>query len=98
MIIRMKKYTFLVYHREYETFLDAVRERGLLHVKERKGGGMDDAALREKMQLLKRVSDAMRFLHTREAQPLENAGTDIDSLKVLHDFEAMRREIGRAHV
>jgi V/A-type H+/Na+-transporting ATPase subunit I len=92
MIIRMKKYTFLVYHREYETFLEAVRERGLLHVKERKGGEMDDATLREKMQLLKRISDAIKFLHLREAEPVENAETDVDSLKVLHDFEAMRRE------
>ena len=92
MIIRMKKYTFLVYHKEYETFLDAIRERGLLHVKERKGGEMDDAALREKMLLLKRISDATRFLHQREVEPVENTGTDIDSLKVLHDFEAIRRE------
>ncbi|WP_194831008.1 V-type ATP synthase subunit I [Prolixibacter sp. SD074] len=88
----MKKYTFLVYHREYETFLEAVRERGLLHVKERKGGEMDDATLREKMQLLKRISDAIKFLHLREAEPVENAGTNVDSLKVLHDFEAMRHE------
>lgn len=91
MIIRMKKYTFLVYHREYETFLDAVRERGLLHVKERKGGEVEDAALREKMQLLKRISDTVQFLHHREIEPVETAG-DIDAMKVLHDFEAMRRE------
>ena len=90
MIIRMKKYTFLVYHREYETFLDAVRERGLLHVKQRKGGD-EDAALREKMQLLKRISDTVQFLHHREAEPVETTG-NIDAMKVLHDFEAMRRE------
>ena len=32
MIEKMRKYSFLVYHREYEAFLDKLREKGVVHV------------------------------------------------------------------
>ena len=32
MIAKMKKLTFLVYHKEYETFLTSLRDLGLVHV------------------------------------------------------------------
>jgi V/A-type H+-transporting ATPase subunit I len=35
MILKMKKYTFLVYHKQYTNFLEKIREIGLLHVIER---------------------------------------------------------------
>ena len=35
MITKMKKYTFLVYHKDYETFLNDVRNLGVVHVAER---------------------------------------------------------------
>lgn len=42
MIEKMTKYTFLVFHKEYDDFLRNLREQGVLHVKEREGG---DASL-----------------------------------------------------
>ena len=41
MITKMKKLTFLVYHKEYETFLNGVRDLGVVHVAE-KQQGVDD--------------------------------------------------------
>ena len=35
MITKMKKLTFLVYHKEYEAFLNGVRELGVVHVAEK---------------------------------------------------------------
>ena len=35
MITKMKKLTFLVYHKEYETFLNGVRDLGVVHVAEK---------------------------------------------------------------
>ena len=32
MITKMKKLTFLVYHKEYEAFLTRIQELGVLHV------------------------------------------------------------------
>lgn len=33
MIVKMSKYAFMVYHKEYDAFLQELRELGVLHVK-----------------------------------------------------------------
>ena len=35
MIAKMKKLTFLVYHKEYDAFLKSIRELGVVHIAER---------------------------------------------------------------
>ena len=47
MITQMKKYTFLVFHREYEAFLEQLREAGVVHITEKAAGMADDAHLQE---------------------------------------------------
>ncbi len=47
MITQMKKYTFLVFHREYEAFLEQLREVGVVHVTKKAAGMADDAHLQE---------------------------------------------------
>ena len=42
MITKMKKLTFLIYHKDYESFLDKIRELGVIHVQERQAGVMND--------------------------------------------------------
>ncbi len=42
MITRMKKLTFLIYHKDYESFLDRIRELGVIHIQERQAGEMND--------------------------------------------------------
>ena len=49
MITKMKKLTFLVYHKEYESFLDRIRQLGVVHVVERQRGEVD-AALQALLQ------------------------------------------------
>ncbi len=49
MITRMKKYTFLVYHKEYEQFLLRLREAGVVHVTEKAEGVADNPQLNEQM-------------------------------------------------
>ncbi len=41
MIAKMKKLTFLIYHQEYETFLQELRELGVVHIVEKKSGEAD---------------------------------------------------------
>ena len=45
MIAKMKKLTFLVYHKEYETFLTSLRDLGLVHVTTRAQGTAANAEL-----------------------------------------------------
>lgn len=41
MIAKMKKLTFLIYHKEYESFLQDLREVGVVHIVERKSGEIE---------------------------------------------------------
>ena len=59
MITQMKKYTFLVFHREYETFLEQLREVGVVHVTEKAAGVADDAHLQE---LLAKADNARKLI------------------------------------
>ena len=55
MITKMKKYTFLVFHREYEEFLSRLRDLGVLHVSEKAEGIATDGQLLMNMQLSERL-------------------------------------------
>ena len=50
MITQMKKYTFLVFHKEYDAFLETLREAGVMHIREKAGGMADDPELQEALQ------------------------------------------------
>ena len=50
MITKMKKYTFLVFHKEYDAFLETLREAGVMHIREKAGGMADDPELQEALQ------------------------------------------------
>lgn len=41
MITRMEKLTFLIYHKAYESFLDQIRELGVVHIVEKQRGEPD---------------------------------------------------------
>ncbi len=65
MIVKMKRYSFLVYHKQYMEFLEKIREIGVLHVIEKPEGISENDALREKMQLAARVKNALKQLEKR---------------------------------
>ncbi len=51
MITQMKKYTFLVFHRDYEPFLEQLREIGVVHVTQKAAGLIEnDEALQAALQ------------------------------------------------
>ncbi len=97
MIIKMRKYSFLVYYKEYTKFLESIREQGVLHVKERGIAEASASTLRDKVLLLTRFNDAIRFLKPRAVEKKDdNPDRKIDGLKVLHDLEALRHELDAA--
>ena len=59
MICKMKKYTFLVYHKEYESFLTLLREVGVMHITEKAEGYVDDPELGT---MLARYDEVQRLL------------------------------------
>ncbi len=61
MIVKMSKYAFMVYHKEYEPFLKLLREQGVVHVKETSSIA-DNELLRSLLALRKRVAVISREL------------------------------------
>ncbi|MDR1259378.1 MAG: ATPase [Tannerellaceae bacterium] len=61
MIVPMQKYAFMVYHKEYDMFLNTLRDLGVVHVKETKPiAGC--AELQELLAGRKRVEETLAFL------------------------------------
>ena len=100
MITQMKKYTFLVFHREYEAFLEQIREAGVVHVTEKAAGMADDEQLQA---LLAKADNARKLLAQGAPDQLLNekaaleqriAATqkEADKMAVWGDFSAARME------
>ena len=100
MITQMKKYTFLVFHREYEAFLEQLRDLGVVHVTEKAAGVADDAHLQE---LLSKADNARKLIAQGAPDQLLNekaaleqriAATqkEADKMAVWGDFSAERME------
>ena len=98
MITQMKKYTFLVFHREYETFLEQLREVGVVHVTEKATGLAEDAHLQE---LLAKADNARKLIAQgapdqllQEKAALESriAATqkEVNKMAIWGDFSAER--------
>ena len=100
MITQMKKYTFLVFHREYEAFLEQLREAGVVHVTEKAAGMAED----EQLQKLLSEVEATRKLIAQGApeqllqekanleQRIAATQKEADKMAVWGDFSAERIE------
>ncbi len=89
MILKMKKYAFLVYHKQYIDFLEKIRDIGVLHVIEKPEGVAENDELREKMQLSVRIKSALKQLEKRipKNATLADYNPDLSGLEVLAKVE-----------
>lgn len=62
MITPMKKYAFLVYHRDYDSFLHGIQELGVVHVIEKQSGVLEDETVRRMHNKLSELQTAANFL------------------------------------
>lgn len=92
MIVKMKKYAFLVYHKDYDRFLESLREQGVLHVKERGSANLEGGALRDKLLLLNRIQEAIKFLEKKIDPKIntEPASVRKQGAELLTYFDALR--------
>ena len=104
MITQMKKYTFLVFHREYEAFLEQLREVGVVHITEKAAGMADDAHLQEllaKAENIRKIiaQGAPDQLLTEKAnleQRIASTKKEADRMAIWGDFSAERLELLKA--
>jgi V/A-type H+/Na+-transporting ATPase subunit I len=66
MIVPMMKYSFLVYHRDYNRFLLEMRRLGVLHIIEKEKEIPAD--IRDKFEHIKDVEGVIKFLSKREVE------------------------------
>jgi len=90
MIVPMKKYSFLVYHKEYHQFLEDIQGLGVLHVIEKADGELVNEELKEKYQLIYRLTAAIKYLEKRKAENSKSEQKTGEALTILEEFENIR--------
>ena len=99
MITQMKKYTFLVFHRDYEPFLTQLRDLGVVHITQKAAGLIEDdeqlqAALQhedELRRLLKQgAPDQLLAERANIEQSIADAQTAAQQAAVWGDFDPAR--------
>lgn len=108
MIAKMKKLTFLVYHKEYDAFLKSIRDLGVVHVATKAQGSAENAALQESIRLSARYTAAIKMLqglnvqlaaaHTGDAGKGTEALAEIEDVQqqiqqVAHKLQAVEKEL-----
>lgn len=81
MITKMKKYDFLVYHAQYDDFLEKLREIGVLHIATLENNDKSCELLVEKFNLKKRIENNIDILYNKLDKDISLSQTSI------HDFD-----------
>ena len=92
MITKMKKLTFLIYHKEYDRFLQNIRDLGVVHVAEKAQGTAENTELQESIRLSNRYTSAIKFLQAFNAELKEQNGDAVCGEKALEEVEALQLE------
>ena len=95
MISKMNKLSFLIYHKEYEMFLEKLRELGVVHVEKRQGAEMD-ANLQAFMQKRTAYQSLLKSM-TLAAASFEGTASDAPSIltieQVVDSYESQQEHI-----
>lgn len=92
MIVPMRKYSFLVFHKEYDDFLLKLRELGVVHIIEREGAITEDVQAR--FQRAEEVHKMIGFLEAREVQA-EITNETVDAAAIVAEIEKIQAEYTR---
>ena len=95
MISKMNKLSFLIYHKEYEMFLEKLRELGVVHIEKRQGAEMD-ANLQTFMQKRTAYQSLLKNMTLAAASFEGTASTTPTSLtieQVVDGYESQQEHI-----
>ncbi len=90
MIVPMKKYAFLVYHADYQSFLEELRSLGVLDVVPRTKDF--DSKTMDKLLLQKQTTDTIKLLRKRKIEPSENIAEINEGLHRVEAIKALTQE------
>ena len=96
MITKMKKLVFLAYHKEYVSFLDSLRELGVIHIVEKKKDALDEVDIQDDIKLASQLTAAIKTLeHTKlpaKAIVVKDGGSADKGLELLTQIEEIQAE------
>jgi len=90
MIAKIKKYTFLVHHRDYISLLNLLREAGIVHVIEKRKID-EESSISDEIKLLKRYRTIIKQL-SRMFPGISESEAKEEPLEVLTGLEESLRE------
>lgn len=93
MISKMKKLTFLIYHKEYDSFLEGLRELGVVHVVEKQHGEMDSdmQLVVQRMALYKNVIQDMQMRAGNNLS--DSVDRNIDGEQIISKYEQLNAAV-----
>ena len=86
----MRKYSFLVYHQEYKSFLKDLQELGVLDIIERNVELDEETS--EKYFLIRQLQNSINFLSRRQVESNPVSEPDMDGLELLNSINSMENE------
>ena len=90
MITPMMKYSFLIYHKEYITFLEKLQELGVLHIIEKKKDV--DENIKLSLQQISEINKALKFLGSRNQE--ENpANSELNGMELVEKIKTLNDEL-----
>ena len=92
MISKMKKLAFLIYHKDYDTFLEQVRNLGVVHVVTKSQGEAENQDLQATIRLSARYAAAIKFLEGMNVKAADKTSGNADKgEQVLDKLEALQQ-------
>ena len=83
----MQKYSFLIFHKEYKTFLSDLQSLGVVHIIEKKAEISED--IKERYELVKRFNRTIKFLEKRDIdkdKETPKADIETEGMKIYEDI------------
>lgn len=92
MISKMKKLAFLIYHKDYDTFLEQVRNLGVVHVVTKSQGETENQDLQATIRLSARYAAAIKLLEGMNVKAADKTSGNADKgEQVLDKLEALQQ-------
>ena len=92
MISKMKKLAFLIYHKDYDTFLEQVRNLGVVHVVTKSQGEAENQDLQATIRLSARYAAAIKLLEGMNVKAADKTSGNADKGdQVLDKLEALQQ-------
>lgn len=70
----MRKLSLLIFHKDYQNFLEQLRDKGVVHIHENKKRSAEDEELKQKFVIIKRIGEMLKHLSKRIPEKGETLG------------------------